>query len=1057
MLGEPKDGCVGNPCDPSIGNKFAGENDYVGIGSFPLTFARFYNSRSATLGGLWTHTFDRYIVSSGANSVAALRPDGKTFIFTFTDPSWIPDGDVTDKLEPLANGWKLTASDGDVVEVYGTNGRLTSLSNRAGLTQTLSYFNAPPNQGKLQQVTDSFGRTLTFAYNAANLLVSMTDPAGGVYQFAYDSASRLSQVIYPGVASPTRAYVYNDGAWPDALEGIVDENGTRFATWAYDTTNHVVTSSEHAGGAGKVTLSYGANSTQVTSFVNSTLSATRTYAYQSILGVNRNTQITGDPCPQCGPASRTFDANGNYASLTDWNGRITNYAYDLTRNLETSRTEAFGTPQARTITTQWHPTFRLATKVAEPLRITSYVYNGDGGASCGFQADGVTLVPGVLCSKTIQPTSDTTGTAGFGATPAGTPRTWTYTYNANGSILAIDGPRTDLSDITTYTYYSNTDGDLGKRGNVATITNALGHVTSITAYNAHGQPTTIVDPNGLTTTLTYDARKRLTSKNVGGELTSYSYDAVGQFTQVTLPDGSFLSYSYDAAHRLTSMSDNLGNRIAYTLDAMGNRTKEEVFDPANTLAQTRSRVFNNLNRLAQDLGAQNQTTTYGYDNQGNLTSIDGPLAGAVDVTTNAYDALNRLIRVTDPNQGRTQYTYDSIDQLVSVTDPRSLATTYNYDGLANLNSLQSPDTGTTTNTYDTAGNLLTQTDAKGQITSYAYDALNRVVSITFQGGSKQTYAYDQGVNGIGRLSSITETNPQNQVTSILAYAYDQRGRTISETRTINGVAYVLAYGYDTAGRLSGLTYPSGRTIAYALDALGRVNQVSTTPVGGAQQIVASNVAYQPFGGVKSYTLGNGRTYVRSYDLDGRIASYNLGAQSFALGYDAASRISFITDTANAANTNTYSYDNLDRLTGAVLPNLPFAYAYDAVGNRSSKMVGSATDTYAYGAASNRLESITAQTGAVRNFAFDPNGSTTADGNNLYGYDTRGRIVQSVGALGTTAYQVNALGQRIRKTNTTEDRVFLYDTRGRLIAETDPGGGLKREYLYLNDIPLVVFQ
>jgi hypothetical protein len=57
----------------------------------------------------------------------------------------------------------------------------------------------------------------------------------------------------------------------------------------------------------------------------------------------------------------------------------------------------------------------------------------------------------------------------------------------------------------------------------------------------------------------------------------------------------------------------------------------------------------------------------------------------------------------------------------------------------------------------------------------------------------------------------------------------------------------------------------------------------------------------------------------------------------------------------------------------------------------------------------------------------------------------------------TAYQVNALGQRVRKTNSTEDRVFLYDTRGHLIAETTPAGALLREYLYLNDIPIAVIQ
>jgi YD repeat-containing protein len=488
----------------------------------------------------------------------------------------------------------------------------------------------------------------------------------------------------------------------------------------------------------------------------------------------------------------------------------------------------------------------------------------------------------------------------------------------------------------------------------------------------------------------------------------------------------------------------------------------QVFDPANNLAQTRSRVFNNLNQLFQEIGATGQTTQYAYDAQGNVASIDGPLPGTVDVTVNAYDALNRLRQVTDPNNGVTQYAYNGIDQLVGVTDPRNLATAYGYDGLSNLNSQVSPDTGTTTNTFDEAGNLLTQIDAKGQVTSYIYDSLNRVVSIAFLDSSlhsylRQSYTYDNAVNAVGRLTSITEFDTSLQTTAVTSYAYDLHGRTILETRTINGVQYALGYTYDAFGRLSGLTYPSGRTISYLFDGLGRIAQVNTTPSGGSAQLVASGIAYQPFGGVNGYTLGNGQTYTRGFDLDGRIASYTQGAQAFAIGYDAASRVSFINEVGNAANSNTYSFDNLDRLTGAVLPGTPYAYGYDAVGNRTSKTVGSSTDTYAYNATSNQIASITPQAGAVRNFSFDPNGSTTNDGINQYAYDFRGRMVQSTGALGVTTYQINALGQRFRKTNSSDDRIFLYDTRGRLIGEATPSGTTLREYLYLNDIPLAVIQ
>jgi YD repeat-containing protein len=223
-----------------------------------------------------------------------------------------------------------------------------------------------------------------------------------------------------------------------------------------------------------------------------------------------------------------------------------------------------------------------------------------------------------------------------------------------------------------------------------------------------------------------------------------------------------------------------------------------------------------------------------------------------------------------------------------------------------------------------------------------------------------------------------------------------------------------------------------------------------TAKNGQTNAVLYGVSYHPFGGVKSYTFANGQVYDRGIDQDGRIASYTLGPKSFAIGYDAASRIAFISDVAVPANSNTYDYDNLDRLTSAVTPSTPFAYTYDAVGNRTSRTAGSSTDAYTYSTTSNRIATV-----GSRTFSFDANGSTTGDGNNTYAYDTRGRMVQATSVLGATDYKVNALGQRNRKTNSLGDTVFHYDTGGRLIAETDPAGTLKREYFYLGDIPVAV--
>lgn len=457
-----------------------------------------------------------------------------------------------------------------------------------------------------------------------------------------------------------------------------------------------------------------------------------------------------------------------------------------------------------------------------------------------------------------------------------------------------------------------------------------------------------------------------------------------------------------------------------------------------------SAVLLALGSFAGAQTVQNTTTSYQYDANGNLTRITDPLN---HVTVNQYDALNRRIKVTDPNNGITQYGYTGLDQLTQVTDPRALVTRYSIDGLNNLTQLQSPDTGTTTHTYDAAGNLLTRTDAKGQTTSYQYDVLNRITLISYADGNTIAYQYDQGTNGIGRLSRITDNSGSIQ------YSYDAHGRVVSEVRSIGGQQYTTAYRYDSAGRLAGLTYPSGRSIDYVRDGVGRISQITATQAGVTQPL-ATQVSYRPFGPVQAVTFGNNRTYQRAYDLDGRISSYTLNNQAQALSYDAASRITAVADTGNAANSASYGYDILDRLTQTILPTTAFGYTYDANGNRTSQTTGGNSRSYQTSTTSNRLTSISTPS---RTFTYDANGSVVNDNGTQLTYDAKGRMSQSIGAAGTVQYQVDALGSRIRKTSGSDDRIFHYDRDGHLIAESTAAGTVLREFVYLDDIPLAVLQ
>ena len=182
-------------------------------------------------------------------------------------------------------------------------------------------------------------------------------------------------------------------------------------------------------------------------------------------------------------------------------------------------------------------------------------------------------------------------------------RQWSYTYNQYGQVLTAKGPRTDVNDTTTYTYYTDTTVD-HTIGDPQSVTNALGKVTQYPKYNKYGQVLRMIDPNGVTTDTTYDLRQRVAGVSVGGQTTTYTYDAAGQLTRVTQPDTSYVGYSYDDAHRLTAVFDNLNNRIEYTLDNAGNRVAENIKDPANVLARQLTRVMDALGRVQQTTGRQ---------------------------------------------------------------------------------------------------------------------------------------------------------------------------------------------------------------------------------------------------------------------------------------------------------------------------------------------------------------------------------------------------------------------------------------------------------------------
>ncbi|MDR6536739.1 RHS repeat-associated core domain-containing protein [Variovorax soli] len=934
---------------------------------------------------------------------------------------------------------------------FDSAGKLITSTTRNGWITSYTYDGA----GRLVAIRNALGRTLTLGYNGAGQLVTVTTPDGRIFSYAFDASGRLSTVTYPDGRS--RGFVYEDTAVPQGLTGILDESGARWGTFAYDSQGRAI-STELSGGASRYQVSYPAAGTAT---VIDPLSTSRSFSYSTTKG---KLAVTGGSLPsgegEADAASRVQDANGLITSETDFKGVVTTTTWDTTRRLPISVTRAVGTPEAQTVTIRWHATFSLPVLVTESGRTTAYSYDDKGN----------------VLSQAITDTASSPNTT----------RTWSWTWNTQGLAATETAPN---GAVTSYEY--------DPLGNLVKATNALGHET-LYGYDSANRLVSTTDPNGLVTSYIWDARDRLLTRTVPGQgTTTLTYKPTGLLETLTLPAGLSFLYTYDAAHRLTGWSNNRGESGSFTLDAMGNRTAEQVKDSAGAVAWTAARSINNLNRLSARTDGPNQTHSFGYDANGELVTDTN---GLNQSTRYGLDPLRRVAAITDAANATATLAYNALDAVTQAQDFKGVATRYARDAEGRATAESSADIGSKTTQYDALGLPSTITDAMGQATQIQRDALGRPTLITFADGKTTTLVYDSGPNAKGYLSSITDRS------GTTTFSRDAFGRVIVKTQALaSGLTQQVAYSYTPAGQLAAITYPNGNILTHGYDATGRLTQLSWN--GSA---LVSGIAWNPMGQPTAWTwaFAPGLAASRRYDTAGRMTATEFASYA----YDAAGRITSLTQTlfqpgdadpshssiASADTTWSVSYDAVGRITGFNATDASeTSFGYDANGNRSASTKtanGQTTSrSYTVHGASNRLDGFSQTMGGATttnvSYAYNANGDLTNDGLRTYAYDAEGRLsAVTTGATDTsptTRYAHNALGQRVFKTEplypptegdegdpgffqgllnfftqlwgpaTTDAEklgfAFMYDEDGTLLAETGTGGANSTgstQYIYL---------
>jgi RHS repeat-associated protein len=487
--------------------------------------------------------------------------------------------------------------------------------------------------------------------------------------------------------------------------------------------------------------------------------------------------------------------------------------------------------------------------------------------------------------------------------------------------------------------------------------------------------------------------------------TTTQYDALGRVVQVDSPDGTSTETHY--AGWTTTAVDANGHQRRYTNDAFGRLEKVQEFEG----------TYPNATLYA--------TTRYAYDVLGNLTAVTDEQG---NVTTMEYDPLSRKETMDDPDMGNWDYQYDA------------------------------------------AGNLSVQDDAKGQRICFYYDELNRLVGKHYTNDTTScpannpayydvSYVYDcdeyggtcpSGNEGIGRRTRMEDDS------GVTSWTYDQRGRVTAQSKTIDGAGtFVTEYTHDAADRVVTMAYPDGETVTHDYNHRGLLESLD-----GDDAYVPA-IEYNAMGQLKRVAYGNDLETRYGYfgyehygigsDLDlnadpswgatsfGRLmqactvaqgGACPFGASSALLNmsywYDPAGNVTKIRDRTNGNQVQTFSYDDLGRLTRAETDSLgqgtyDRSYAYDEIGNIYSRQ------GLIYSYAPNHPHAVTSVggpvIGTVASYSYDANGnmtSRTEDGDSY-----------------TQVFNIeNKLESVSVDSETTE---FVYDGDGNRVLRTKPDG------------------
>jgi RHS repeat-associated protein len=568
-------------------------------------------------------------------------------------------------------------------------------------------------------------------------------------------------------------------------------------------------------------------------------------------------------------------------------------------------------------------------------------------------------------------------------------------------------------------------------------TDPLGHGASF-VYNLNGQVTVSTDARNSSSTNYYDG-----SGNLAG-----TSDALGNSTSNYYNSSSLLTGSRDAVGTVTTnyySTDIYNNLIAsavysgasllstntFGYDPNGNRTNSTVWRRVNGVwtGAVTAYVFDGQNRVIQTIDPDGGTNTVIYNAIGKQQATVNKLGYA---TQYFYDDRGNLTNTTYPDLLPETASYDSAGNRINSVDRGGRTNSYFYDALNRQTQTVYADNTTNTTVYDDVGRVKFNVDARGITNAFGYDAASRRVAVTNAWGTTVAQTNLFGFDAVG--NQVYFTNALKFVTTNVFDALNRQAQVVYADGTKTST------GYDAAGRRVADTNQDGVVTRFGYDGMARLIAV-TNALGTTVQMV-TQFQYDEAGNEIAQIDALNRTNTYQYDgLSRRIQHAMPGNQTETFGYDLGGNLIRYTNFTSTVITN--QYDLLNRLTNRASVNgYNASFAYSPTGQRTNMVDVSGTNSYSYDNRDRLQLKKVAWSGGPNitlNYQFDPNGnltnlwsSSSGGVTNFYQFDALNRPTNVLANGATAAYGFDAVGnlQTMRYGNGVTNQL-QYDTLNRL--------------------------